>query len=244
MGRLEGKVALITGAARGQGAAEARLFAQEGASVVLCDLLEEEGQETARAIGDAALFVRHDVAEEDDWANAIARAVERFGRLDVLVNNAGILRRSPLATATREDFELHFRVMQLGAFLGMRAVLEPMRDAGGGAIVNISSTNAVTGSPDSIAYTAAKWALRGMSRCAALELAPLGIRVNTIIPGMIDTPMIAGNTPDHNAAVHRRIPLHRAGLPQEVARTALFLVCSDSSYTTGAEFKVDGGLTI
>ena len=244
MGRLDGKVAVITGSARGQGAAEARLFASEGARVVVADVLDEEGAQTAAEIGDAAIFVHHDVSEEGDWSHLVSATLERFGRIDVLINNAGFLQRSPLATDTRENFELHFKVMQLGAFLGMRSVVEPMRAVGGGAIVNVSSTNAVTGSPDSIAYTAAKWALRGMSRCAAVEFAAFGIRVNTIIPGMIDTPMIAGNTPEHNAAVHARIPLHRAGLPEEVARAALFLVCDDSSYSTGSEIKVDGGLTI
>jgi 3alpha(or 20beta)-hydroxysteroid dehydrogenase len=243
MGRLDGKVALITGAARGQGAAEARAFVAEGACVVVTDVLVE-GQSVARELGDAAVFVHHDVASEAEWAMAVAAALERFGRLDVLVNNAGLLRRGALEETTAADYERHFRVNQLGVFLGMRAVLEPMRAAGGGSIVNIASVNALRGMRGSIAYTSTKWAVRGLTQCAALELAPHAIRVNTVNPGLIETPMTAANSPEHNRAAVARTPLARAGTVADVIGAVVYLASDESAFVTGAEITVDGGVSI
>ena len=243
MARLAGKVALITGAARGMGAAEARLFAAEGAKVVLTDVLEAEGRAVAAEIGAAARWHHHDVTREEDWAAAIALARQDFGGLDVLVNNAGIYQPSPLANCETALFERIWRVNQLGVFLGMRAAVPAMRARGGGAIVNISSIAGLRGFPGAVAYVGTKWAVRGMTKTAAVELAPDRIRVNSVHPGLIDTPMIAANTPEVNAGVVAATPLKRAGSPEEVARLVLFLASEEASYITGAEVAVDGGWT-
>ncbi|HJP66310.1 MAG TPA: SDR family NAD(P)-dependent oxidoreductase, partial [Actinomycetota bacterium] len=189
MGRLEGKIAFITGGASGMGAAATRLFAEEGARVVVADVADDAGEAVASEIGDAATFVHLDVSEEGQWTQAMAEAKERFGPPTVLFNNAGILKFSPLAQTTVEDYLLVVRVNQLGVFLGMRAVIEPMTAAGGGSIVNVSSIEGLTGGPGLTAYAATKFAVRGMSKVAAVELGQLGIRVNSIHPGAIDTPM-------------------------------------------------------
>jgi 3alpha(or 20beta)-hydroxysteroid dehydrogenase len=243
LGRLDGKVALITGAARGQGAAGARALVAEGARAVLSDVLEE-GVAVAGELGTAATFLRHDVANEADWAAAVALAVERFGRLDVLVNNAGLMRRAALAETSSADFERHFRVNQLGLFLGMRAALEPMRAAGGGSIINVASVNALRGTRGSIAYTSTKWAVRGLTQCAALELAPYGIRVNTINPGLIETRMIEANGPEHNRAAVARTPLGRIGTVEDVTAAVVYLASGESAFVTGAEITVDGGVSV
>ncbi|MFM2151081.1 MAG: hypothetical protein RLZZ187_3387 [Pseudomonadota bacterium] len=243
MARLAGKVALITGAARGMGAAEARLFAAEGAKVVLTDVLEAEGRAVAAEIGAAARWHHHDVTREEDWAAAIALARQDFGGLDVLVNNAGIYQPSPLAHCETALFERIWRVNQLGVFLGMRAAVPAMRARGGGAIVNISSIAGLRGFPGAVAYVGTKWAVRGMTKTAAVELAPDRIRVNSVHPGLIDTPMIAANTPEVNAGVVAATPLKRAGSAEEVARLVLFLASEEASYITGAEVAVDGGWT-
>src|SRR4051812_2894857 len=197
MDRLKGKIILISGGARGQGAAEARLCAAEGAKVVITDLLEAEGQQLARELGDAAVFVRHDVTQEADWAAAIA-AAQRLGGLHGLVNNAGIYQPRTLMETDAALFERHMRVNQLGCFLGMKAVVPLMEQSGGGAIVNISSVAGLRGSPGAIAYSATKWALRGMTKAAAIDLAPRGIRVNSVHPGPIDTDMLKVRTAEQN----------------------------------------------
>ncbi|MGA5540868.1 glucose 1-dehydrogenase [Mycobacterium sp. NPDC051198] len=238
---LTGKVAIITGAARGQGEAEARLFAALGAKVVLTDLLVEEGQRVAESIGAAARFVRHDVGNENDWRTAVDTAVREFGRVDVLVNNAAICKVVPLAAQDTAGFEQMLRVNLIGAFLGMQAVTEPMQAAGGGSIVNISSQAGVQGLAGYTAYGASKWGLRGMSKVAAIELGPLGIRVNTVYPGMIDTPMIAHLEVERGPGGHPGAPLTRVGTPEEVADVVAFLASDASSYITGADLTVDGG---
>jgi 3alpha(or 20beta)-hydroxysteroid dehydrogenase len=246
MGRLDEKIAFITGAASGMGAAAARLFAAEGARVVLTDVADPAGEAVAAEIGEAASYVHLDVSDEDGWTQAMAHAKERFGPPTVLFNNAGILMFAPLAATTLEDYLLVVRVNQVGVFLGMRAAIEPMTAAGGGSIVNVSSIEGVFGGPGLTAYAATKFAVRGMTKVAAVELGQLGIRVNSLHPGAIDTPMTrqAGmGEVDMNKFFGRTVPLKRAGLPEDVARVALFLASDDSAYCTGAEFMVDGGAT-
>ena len=243
MGRLEGKTALITGGARGQGAAEARLFAEEGANVVLTDVLDEDGERTADAIG--ADYLHHDVTSEAEWAAAVARAIELHGGVDVLINNAGIYAQTTLLGGDLEEYRRVIEVNQVGVFLGMREVAPVMIERGGGSIINISSVGGMRGGGGSFAYTASKWAVRGMTKSAAVRLGPHGIRVNSIHPGLIDTPML-GETrmanPDTLEQMLGQIPLGRIGQPEEVARLALFLASDDSAYSTGSEFLVDGGL--
>ncbi|GAS91079.1 glucose 1-dehydrogenase [Mycolicibacterium brisbanense] len=238
---LAGKVAIITGAAQGQGAAEARLFADRGARVVLTDVLVDKGRQVAESIGAAARFVPHDVSDESGWAAAVDTAVNEFGRLDVLVNNAAVCRVVPLTEQTADGFDQMLRVNLLGAFLGVKAVVEPMKAAGGGSIVNISSQAGVQGLAGYTAYGASKWGLRGMSKVAAIELGPLGIRVNTVYPGMIDTPMIAHLEVERGPGGHPGAPLTRVGTPEEVAEVVAFLASDASSYITGADLTVDGG---
>ncbi|MDI3387540.1 glucose 1-dehydrogenase [Streptomyces sp. B-S-A8] len=234
---LTGKVALVTGAARGMGAAEARLFAACGAKVVLTDVLAAEGRETAASIGPAARFVRHDVTDEKDWARAVATAVDGFGGLDVLVNNAAIYSTSPLVDEDPARFEALLRVDLFGPFLGIRAAAAALRASGSGSVVNISSQAGLQGIWGHGAYGAAKWGLRGLTKTAALELGPDGIRVNSVHPGAVDTAMTAHlGTKDHPAA-----PLGRVADPEEVARVVAFLASDDASYLSGAELAVDGG---
>ena len=243
MGRLEGKVALITGAARGQGAEEARLFAAEGAAVVLTDVLDDEGKATASDIGERATFHHHDVTSEAEWTSVVDAVLEEHGQLDVLINNAGIFAINPMVTTTEEEFRRICDVNQLGTFLGMKAVATTMVERQTGSIVNISSVAGLGGSPGMISYAASKWAVRGMTRSAAMELAGAGVRVNSIHPGIIETPMLEefanwGIMP----MVMERIPLGRSAHAVEVAKVALFLASDDSAYCTGAEFVVDGGM--
>lgn len=245
MGRLDGKVALVTGAARGQGEAEARLFVEEGAKVLLGDVLDEEGEKVAADIGDAAAYLHHDVSSPESWDDAVGTARERFGKLDVLVNNAGILRPRPIEATTLEDYMAQFRVNQLGCFLGIKAVVPAMKEAGGGSIVNTSSISGMQGMAGQIAYAATKWAIRGMTRTAAIELGRHGIRVNSVHPGGIDTEMI--RLPEFagldQRAAFATMPIPRVGRPDEVARLMVFLASEESSYCTGSEFVIDGGAT-
>ncbi len=240
---LAGKVAIITGAARGQGEAEARLFAALGASVVLTDI-QIDGQRVAEEIGGDAVFARHDVADIESWAEVVRIAVDRFGRLDILVNNAAISKPTPLLETTVQDFDNHYRVNQLGVFLGMQAVVEPMKTSGGGSIINICSVVGMRSPIGQFPYATTKWAVRGMTGCAAAELARDGIRVNAVFPGLINTPMLAGNPPGMTERYERMIPFKRMAQPREVADVVAFLASDASSYVTGAEINVDGGVRV
>ena len=244
MGDLDGVVAIVTGAARGQGEAEARLFAAQGARVVLTDVLAEEGERVAADIGPSCRFVRQDVSSEDGWSEVVEETLGAFGRIDVLVNNAAISRPLKLVDTDPEVYDLVYRVNQLSVFLGMRAVVEPMKQQGGGSIINISSVAGLQGTNSLFAYTATKWAIRGMSKSAALELARYKIRVNTIFPGVIDTAINDGNPPGMNEVLVRTTPMRRMGEPGEIAEAALFLASARSSFVTGADFAIDGGMSI
>jgi 3alpha(or 20beta)-hydroxysteroid dehydrogenase len=242
MGRLDGKVAVVTGGARGQGEAEVRRFAAEGANVIAADIRAEQGEALAAELGSSVAFVRHDVADEASWASLVAFAHDHFGGLDVLVNNAGIAYTAPIGKHTLADYERVITVNQIGVFLGMRSVIEPMTNAGGGSIVNISSGAGLRATKYMIAYAASKYAVTGMTAAAALELARYKIRVNSIHPGVIDTPMLGDVGDPNDSAIVRLTPLRRVGSPDEIANVALFLASDESSYMTGAHLAVDGGL--
>jgi 3alpha(or 20beta)-hydroxysteroid dehydrogenase len=244
MGRLDGKVALITGGARGQGAAEARLFAAEGADVVISDVLDADGKQTAASYG--GRYLHHDVTSEGDWQRVVDEVTRGHGRLDILINNAGVWSSAGLVEATLDDYRRVIEINQIGVFLGLREAAKPMMAQRTGSIVNISSIAGLRGGAIGFAYHASKFAVRGMTKCAARELGPHGIRVNSIHPGLIETAMLhelpgvdAGRLP----AMVRNIPLGRVAEADEVAKLALFLASDESSYSTGAEFIVDGGST-
>ena len=243
MDRLQGKIILISGGARGQGAAEARACIAEGARVVIGDVLDDLGRALAKQLGNGAVYVHHDVTKEEDW-DAAVKAAEAMGGLHGLVNNAGIYRPARLMDTDAALFEAHMRVNQLGPFLGMKAVVPLMEKSGGGSIVNISSTAGLRGSPGAMAYSATKWALRGMTKAAALDLAPRKIRVNSIHPGPIDTEMLSVRTPEQNAARLELVPMKRMGTADEIANLAVYLLSDESGYVTGAEIAIDGGATL
>jgi len=245
MGQVEGKVVFVTGAARGMGAAEAQLLAREGASVVVADILEQQAEETAariRSDGATAAAVALDVTSEQAWAAAIERARQQFGRIDALVNNAGVSYRVGLMHGRLDDWNRVIAINLTGPMLGTRAVVPVMRDGGGGSIVNVSSVAGLTGYP-AAAYSVSKWGIRGLSKVSALELAPFGIRVNSIHPGLIETPMLDDAPDVMKLAFADGTPAGRAGQPEEVAALVLFLCSDGSSFINGAEIAVDGGFT-
>lgn len=248
MGRLDGRVALITGAAspRGQGAAEARLFVAEGARVVLADVDDEAGRETAASIGEAAHYLHLDVTSDASWHEVVETVRASHGDVDVLVNNAGVWDAGTLDDLTPAAYRRVIEINQVGVFLGMREVATHMRARGTGSIVNISSNAGLKvnlpnlAGGKALAYVASKWAVRGMTRSAALELAPFGVRVNAIFPGPVDTAMIGGG----HESIAAGLPLRRLATPEEIAHVALFLASDDSAYVNGAEIAADGGAAL
>jgi 3alpha(or 20beta)-hydroxysteroid dehydrogenase len=246
VGRLDGKVAVISGGARGQGAEEARRFVDEGASVVVGDLLHDEGRALAEELGEAARYVPLDVTDEGSWREALALALDVFGPPSVLVNNAGIVHFASMVDTSETDFRRVLDVNLVGVFLGMHVVAPAMIGGGGGSIVNISSSAGMTGFPLVGAYVASKWGVRGLTKTAALELGPSGVRVNSVHPGGIDTPLIRDPETTSDEVFEpfaRTLPVPRIGTVDDVAALVVFLASDESSYCTGAEFVVDGGQT-
>jgi 3alpha(or 20beta)-hydroxysteroid dehydrogenase len=243
--RLEGKVAIITGAARGQGEATARLFAAEGAKLVLADVAGA-GAQVAESLGSAAIFRKLDVNSEDAWNALVAETVAHFGGLDVLVNNAGVVHPASILDLKKADFERVLGINLIGAWLGMKTAAPAMIARGKGSIVNISSTSGLFGMNGLSAYLSSKWALRGLSKTAALELGHRGVRVNTVFPGGINTPMgnITNEPVEDLAKYYVGQPIQRIGEPIEVAHVSLFLASDEASYLCGSEIAVDGGQTI
>ena len=243
---LGGKVALVTGGARGAGAEIARRFVADGARVVVADVLDDEGKQVADALGESAAYVHLDVTSEEQWADAVATAERTFGKLDVVVNNAGILAFALIEHCTLDDFKRVLDVNLVGTFLGIKTGVPALRRAGGGSIVNISSTEGLGGTAMVGAYTASKFGVRGITKAAALEVGAEGIRINSVHPGPIDTPMIRSMGLDDSTIGllgEKVAGLKRVAQPHEVAAVVAFLASDDSSYCTGAEFVVDGGAT-
>jgi 3alpha(or 20beta)-hydroxysteroid dehydrogenase len=248
VGRLEGKVAIVTGAAGGIGAATAERLTLEGALLVLTDANEQGVQSVAEELGErtGVRVLPHDVTSEEQWQTVVASALDAHGRIDVLVNNAGVFLASALTETSLEDFKRVMDVNVTGVFLGMRAVTPTMTEQRGGSVINLSSVAGLMGSPFLTAYAASKWAVRGMSKVAAKELAQFGVRVNSVHPGQIDTDMNTRQrekTPELIDKLIRGIPLRRIGTPQEVAGAIAYLASDDSTYVTGSELVVDGGTT-
>ena len=238
MTRLVGKVALISGAAQGMGASHARAIIANGGSVVIGDLNREKGEELAKELGPNALFVTLDVRSDSDWDSAVDAAVGKFGKLDVLINNAGILKASPIVETKNEDWQLVMDINLTGVFKGIRAAIPALANSGNASIINISSTAGLKAFPGTAAYNTAKWAIRGLTKTAALELASQGIRVNSIHPGNVKTPMIDGLYMNF-----KHVAQNRAGEPSEISNLVVFLASDESSFSTGSEFVADGGET-
>jgi 3alpha(or 20beta)-hydroxysteroid dehydrogenase len=246
MNRLDSKVVLITGAARGSGAATARLLAEHGAHVVLADVRDDEGTQAAKEIGGSARYVHLDVTDERQWEDVVATVTRDFGRLDGLVNNAAVLHLAPIWATTTEDYLRVVRVNELGVFLGVRAVIKPMRDAGGGSIVNVSSIDGVYAAGTTVAYSASKFAVRGITKVAAVELGGYGIRVNCVCPAAGNPEMVRELLPpgmEPEGGSHFTLPIGRPGSMRDVANAIQFLLSDESSFFTGADFVMDGGLT-
>jgi len=245
-GRLEGKVVLVTGAARGIGAAIAHRFAREGASLLITDADEAGARQVAADIGSGAAGHAHDVTSETEWEAVAAWVLEAHGRVDVLVNNAGVFLAARLHETSLEDFRRVQEVNQVGVFLGMRTIAPAMAARGSGSIINVSSVAGLMGTPYLTAYAAGKWAVRGMTKVVAKELAASGVRVNSVHPGQIDTDMHARQrerTPELIARLEAGVPVGRIGDPREVADAALFLAADESRYVTGSELVIDGGVS-
>ncbi|MBL1078510.1 glucose 1-dehydrogenase [Nocardia sp. 2] len=241
MGRVDAKHVIVTGGARGMGAAFARKLAAEGAQVTITDVLAEEGAALAAEIGSSALFLPLDVTSEAAWLDVVATAENHFGPVTGLVNNAGIVHVDPIEKLSEADYRKVIDVNQLGVFLGMKSVVASMRRAGVGSIVNISSTGGLIGYSNILGYVASKWAVRGMTKTAAQEFAADNIRVNSVHPGIVATEMVAASARSANIAANQ--PISRPGTPEELANLVLFLLSDDSSYSTGSEFIADGGFT-
>ena len=242
MARLQGKVIIITGAAQGMGETHARLCIVEGAKVVLTDINSEKGDALAKELGANAIFIKHDVTSEENWAHVVKATQDKFGQIDVLVNNAGITTSKSILDTSLDDYRKIIETNQVSVFLGMKAVIPAMKAAKQGSIINISSVNGLVGG--AIGYTDSKFAVRGMTKAVALECAAYGIRVNSIHPGVIATPMIMqGDTKNVVEAFAKSVPMKRVAQPEEVSGMVVFLASDDSSYSTGSEFIADGGLT-
>ncbi|WP_422124762.1 glucose 1-dehydrogenase [Planococcus sp. X10-3] len=244
MGRLDGKVAIITGGARGMGASHARKFLEEGAKVMITDILEKEGQALASELGDNLKFMKHDVTKAADWEKVVAETESAFGPVSILVNNAGIVMLKPIDEITEEDYRKIIDINQVAVFLGMKYVHKSMSKAKNGSIINISSVSGLKGNSGSVAYDASKFAVRGMTKTAAVEFGAEGIRVNSIHPGIIETPMIMQeDAKDLVREMAKDVPLKRTAQPEEVSNLVVYLASDESSYSTGSEFVIDGGMT-
>lgn len=240
MDKLIGKVAIITGAAKGMGAAHARAFVEEGAKVVMTDILEEEGKALKDELGDQAIFIPHDVRRSEDWQTVVNETQSKFGNVDILVNNAGISVSKSMFDMSEEEYRRIFEINQLSVFLGMKLVVPIMNQ--GGSIINISSINGLVGG--AVGYTDTKFAVRGMTKAASYELSFRGIRVNSVHPGVIETPMVTeGDAVEQINQFAETIPMKRMAKPEEVTKMVVFLASDDASYSTGSEFIIDGGLT-
>jgi 3alpha(or 20beta)-hydroxysteroid dehydrogenase len=244
MTRLAGKIALITGGARGMGATTARLFATEGAQVVIADVLDQEGEALARDLGGSALFMHHDVSDESSWTKTVAAILQRFQKIDVLVNNAGICMFKTIVETEKKDIERLLGINLIGTFLGLKTVAPHMFERKSGSIVNISSIDGMKGANGLGAYAASKWGIRGLTKVAALEFAHRGVRVNSVHPGWIQTSMTVapGVTDEQIKMMSVNIPQQRIGQPIDVAAASLFLASDESAYMCGAELVVDGGM--
>lgn len=243
MRKLEGKVAIITGAAQGMGAMHARKFVEEGAKVVVTDINEQAGQQLADELGASAIFLKLDVSKADNWNSVVQATEEKFGPVTVLVNNAGVGIFKTLEDLTEKDFRLTFEIDELGVFLGMKTVVPSMKKANGGSIINISSVDGLVSAPTAIAYSASKHAVTGMTKGAATELGQFGIRVNSVHPGIIESPMAAQpDVIEYIKKLELDIPLRRSAKTEEVSNVVIFLASNDSSYCTGSQYVVDGGM--
>lgn len=244
MGRMDGKVAIVTGGSRGMGASHVRRLILEGAKVILTDILVDEGQALAAELGENAKFIKHDVSSASDWEHVITEAEAAFGPVNVLVNNAGIgapMKR--IEETTEEGYQRIINVNQLSVFLGMKAVLPSMKKTKNGSIINISSLAGLVGMTHQAPYIASKFAIRGLTKAAALEFSEYGIRVNSIHPGSIITPIMNGYSEEDFAEANKRIPMGRFAQPEEVSNLVLYLASDESSYSTGSEFVIDGGVS-